>query len=459
MVFHLPRRCIFVIAAAACLVVTSGSAAIAAQSTATAVSCPSVDPATGAVTPVPSPGVDWSGCNLDGANLTNANLSNANLYGVNLTGANLASANLSGALLHSAVLTGADLSGSVLAGANMFYVVSGGVTGTPASLPGNLAVTGGYVVGPYVNLSGAGLASFNLAGMDLSSAEFTSADLSGANLSGANLTAAMLASANLTNANLTNANLTSANLTSANLTGANLTGISAFMSNWLHATCPDGSNADKHIGGYCLSALDTTPPVVTVTGAANGQQFILGVTPVVVGCSTTDDSTVITPASLTITTNGSNGVGTFHATCSGAVDLAGNHAPPVSVTYTVVYGFDGFGSPAPNSTIARSGGKVTVRFRLDQAPGSPLAASTAAALASAGGVRASLSGPGIATVIATCGWNTASGYFQCTIHLPAGLRTGSKVNYTISALENPLTGFTLAPTMGSATDPEVIHFK
>ena len=60
---------------------------------------------------------------------------------------------------------------------------------------------------------------------------------------------------------------------------------------------------------------------------------------------------------------------------------------------------------------------------------------------------------------AACGWNTASGYFQCVIHLPAGLRTGSKVNYTISALENPLTGFTLAPTMGSATDPEVIHFK
>jgi uncharacterized protein YjbI with pentapeptide repeats len=459
MVFHMPRRCLFVIAAAACLVVTGGSVASAAQSAASAVSCPSVDPATGAVTPVPSPGVDWSGCSLYGANLTNANLSDANLYSVDLTGANLASANLSGALLKSAVLTGADLSGTVLAGANMFYVVSGSVTGTPASLPGKLTVTGGYVVGPYVNLSGAGLAGFNLAGMDLSSAEFKSANLSGANLSGTNLTAAVLGSASLTNANLTNANLTSANLTSANLTGAILTGISAFMSNWLHATCPDGSNADKHIGGYCLNPLDTTPPVVIVTGAANGQQFILGVTPVVVGCSTTDDSTVVTPATLTVTTNGSNGVGTFRATCSGAVDLAGNHAPPVSVTYTVVYGFGGFGSPAPNSTIARSGGKIIVRFRLDQAPGSPLAASAAAALASAGEVQASLSGPGIATVIATCGWNTASGYFQCTIHLPAGLRTGSKVNYTISALENPLTGFTLAPTMGSATDPEVIHFK
>jgi hypothetical protein len=459
MPFHLPRRCLFVIATTACLVVTGGPAAIAAQSTATAVSCPSVDPATGAVTPPPSPGVDWSGCNLYGANLANANLSNANLYNVNLTGANLASANLSGALLKSAVLTGADLSGTVLAGANMFYVVSGGVTGPPASLPGSLAVTGGYIVGPYVNLRGADLAGFTLAGVDLSSAEFTSANLSGADLSGANLTAAGLVGANLTNANLTNANLTNANLTSANLTGANLTGISAFMSNWLHATCPDGSNADKHIRGYCLNPLDTTPPVVTVTGAGNGQQFILGVIPVVAGCSTTDDSTVVTPATLTVTTNGSNGVGTFHATCSGAVDLAGNQAPPVSVTYAVVYGFDGFGSPAPNSTIARSGGKVTVRFRLDQAPGSPLAASTAAALASAGGVRASLSGPGIATVTATCGWNTANGYFQCVIHLPAGLRTGSKVNYAISALENPLTGFTLAPAMGSATDPEVIHFK
>lgn len=443
---------------AAALGLAGGALIAFAVPSAAAVTCPSVNRATGAVTPAPAPGVNWDQCNLSGANLAGSDLTGARLYGASLTGADLAGANLTGTLLHSAVMTGTNLARAKLTSTtNIFSVRSGGITGTPASLPPHWRVISGYLIGPEADLTGASLAGVNLSGVDLSIAVLKSADLTGANLTGANLSPSVLVGANLTKANLANADLAHANLANADLTGANLTGTNFSQAAWSNTTCPDGSNSDKHQHG-CTTPLDTTPPVVTVSGAGNGEQFILGAgqNP---SCTTTDDGTVATPATLTVTTTGINGVGVFTATCSGAVDLAGNHAAPVSATYTVVYGFGGFLSPRAGSTIARSSHKIIARFRLTTLTSTPIAPAIAAALARSGGVRVTLAGPRIRAVTAGCGWIAAHGYFQCLIHLPGGIRPGKAFRYTITADENPRTGFTLAPAVGSALDPEVVHFR
>ena len=85
--------------------------------------------------------------------------------------------------------------------------------------------------------------------------------------------------------------------------------------------------------------IDTTPPVVSVTGVTNGATYTLGAVPTA-GCSTIDAiSGVATAASLTLTGGVPPGVGSFTATCSGAVDMAGNRqAAPVTATYTVTPG-------------------------------------------------------------------------------------------------------------------------
>jgi len=79
--------------------------------------------------------------------------------------------------------------------------------------------------------------------------------------------------------------------------------------------------------------IDLHPPVVTVTGVRQGGAYAVGQVPAA-GCSTTDAlSGVATNATLTVS---GRGAGRFTATCSGAVDNAGNVAQPVSVAYTVV---------------------------------------------------------------------------------------------------------------------------
>ena len=71
----LRARVLGIVAAA---VVTAGTVVLW-SGPAGAVTCPTVAPGTGMVTPAPAPGVDWSGCDLAGADLSGANLSGANL--------------------------------------------------------------------------------------------------------------------------------------------------------------------------------------------------------------------------------------------------------------------------------------------------------------------------------------------------------------------------------------------
>jgi len=83
--------------------------------------------------------------------------------------------------------------------------------------------------------------------------------------------------------------------------------------------------------------IDTSVPVVTVTGVTNNASYPYGTAPSA-GCSTTDTvSGVAIKASLTLTSVNSPGYITYTATCSGGTSVAGITAPPVTVTYTVTF--------------------------------------------------------------------------------------------------------------------------
>jgi len=251
-------------------------------------------PQTGGVIGNPSLPAGWivsngyyigPGANLTGANLVGANLTGATLTGAQITNANFANstltgiisgtlngtptllpngwtiisgylvgpgANLTGATLGNATLTNTNLAGTIMTGANLSHVISGNISGVPASLPSGWQVLGGYLLGPSANLSGAILSSLNLNGVNLSAATLTNvvsesltgsptlpsgwsiisgylvgpgANLSGANFTGANLSGLNLCATNFSSANLTNSNLSRTTLCNANLSNATLTGV------------------------------------------------------------------------------------------------------------------------------------------------------------------------------------------------------------------------------------------
>jgi VCBS repeat-containing protein len=81
---------------------------------------------------------------------------------------------------------------------------------------------------------------------------------------------------------------------------------------------------------------DSTKPVTTVTGVAEGASYTLGSVPPA-GCSSTDGlSGVATEATVALTGGDAQGLGDITATCSGALDAAGNAAEPAAVHYTVL---------------------------------------------------------------------------------------------------------------------------
>ena len=210
-----------------------------------------------------------------GANLTDADFSRVDLTDANLTGANLTRAILSGSTLTRASLTNADLTGvssgeikgaptslptqwkltkgylvgpganlkfadlsnvdltnAYLNSARLDFVASGGIIGTPSSLPLDWSLVGGYLIGQNAelreaNLAGANLASATLAGANLTGANFTGANLTGAWMSGAKIENADLTSTNLTEANLSYSYLTGSKLDKATLSKAILTGITS----------------------------------------------------------------------------------------------------------------------------------------------------------------------------------------------------------------------------------------
>jgi uncharacterized protein YjbI with pentapeptide repeats len=403
------------------------------------------------------------GANLTGADLAGAEFGHANLSGANATNANFTLAQFGDTNVSGLVMTGADFTNAYiygnlpgLPGGGLLYTSAG--TGTPKVPPMYNTVVDGFIVGPYVTIQGVSLAGANFSKLDLQSAFITNTDLTSANLDDVNL-----ADASITNSNLTSVNLDDANLASVDLQGDTVTGTTTSGASWWNTTCPDGTNSDKYIHG-CFSPMDTTPPVVTITGVPvpNRGVYVLGHVPTP-GCKTTDNGTVANPAGLTIKTVASRGagkgVGLITATCSGAVDLAGNVAAPVSVSYTNVYGTTGFLSPANGATFARATRVITVRFRLTDSTGKVIPASTAEAFAAAHDVHITMAGPGITATTNTCAWIAAQQDIACAIHVPATVKAGSSQRYTITATENVSTVFQAVPGVHGAIDPEVIHFR
>jgi hypothetical protein len=187
------------------------------------------------------------------------------------------------------------------------------------------------------------------------------------------------------------------------------------------ATKSTGEGASVALSGSCTSIqgvagmavqhvrIDTTAPLVKVTGVASGKVYPLGGVPAP-GCSTTDSvSGVATAAKVTVTGTSSHGTGSFAATCAGAVNKAGIAAAPVTVHYSVGYRFVGFAMPKPGSTLPKSTRTITVSFRLADAQGHAIPASWAAALAKAGQVRITFTGPGISRATAACAWKATTG--------------------------------------------------
>lgn len=125
--------------------------------------------------------------------------------------------------------------------------------------------------------------------------------------------------------------------------------------------------------------VDKTPPVVTITGVTNGAVYTFGSVIPTAGCNTTDALSGVQSNANVSVTGGINGAGTFTATCSGAVDIAGNIAPPVNVTYTVQYNFSGYFNPILNdgSAYFHSGRTIPVKFQLTAADGSIVSSAVA----------------------------------------------------------------------------------
>jgi uncharacterized protein YjbI with pentapeptide repeats/outer membrane protein assembly factor BamB len=274
-------------AAGAVLLLATGAAAAvpaSAVSRDSTVTCPTVNPKTGAVTPKPANWVNWSGCDLAGANLTRASLDFANLSDANLAkavvahagfevtdfaGANLtdvsgnnadfdeadfAGANLSGASLLGAQFYSGDFTSAKLVHADLAHSDAGGITTDKADFTGAIlnsdrlydaTFDGADLEGAdlgYATLTGAVLNGADLAGVRSGGllgiprslpASFSVsggylagpyADLAGAHLAGAFAVNDSFAHANLAKADLDNADLSSADFDGANAAGALLNG-------------------------------------------------------------------------------------------------------------------------------------------------------------------------------------------------------------------------------------------
>jgi hypothetical protein len=138
-------------------------------------------------------------------------------------------------------------------------------------------------------------------------------------------------------------------------------------------------------------------------------------------------------------------------TCTVKYDQAGdgnyNAAPGVTEVVNAVAAFGGFQVPLPNAAL-KAGSKITVKFTLTDASGHPLSAAAAAALAAAGNVEVTLTGPnGNTTQLASalCTWVTNGQFFQCNLKIPSELTTGTTNPYSLTALQNVGGHYVAAP--------------
>ena len=455
-------------------------------------------------------GVDLAGDDLSQLNIMDGSLANTNLSGTDLSDADLGQVQSGGVTGQPAALPSG------------WFALDGNLLGPTADAEG-ADLAGANLTGydlQDIDLAEANLAGADLVGLDLSSDNFGAAHFDGANLSDTNLDA-YLVGANLTSANLTGATIASANLlavtwlhttcpdgsdsdayvdgclsaldTSPPADSPAITAGTAGTNGWytspvtvawhwtdngtiVPAQCPASSTTAGQGDPVTLSAsctdlagnsaqdsyqvkVDTTPPVVTVTGVPAGHTYLAGAAPSP-GCSTTDSvSGVAVQAALKVSPAGTPVPAAYTATCAGAVDQAGNdQSASAQAHYTVAYGVGRFLAPA-GGTVPRTDRTIKVTFRLTGASGQPVAASIASALGQRGTVRAALTGPGITRQWATCTWNAKQQVFRCGVTIPRTARTGKKNTYWVSAWEKVAGGPVKAPATAGGANPIVIHFS
>ena len=488
------RRMIGIVAGFA---LAAGTVTATAAPTLAAVTCPTVDSSTGAVTPAASAGVNWAGCNLTGADLNGADLAGADLQGATLTNAALNNADLAGANLISADdANNAEMSGADFADADL----------ESASLMGSL-------------IFAANFQSANLTGVDAWGSHFIASQMQGATITGTNFDAADLTSVNMFGATLAHItqdqNTTWTNAicpggASANyyadgclssvdvstpsatptITGGTLGGQGWYRSpvrvTWywvdsnslvaadcpaatstasgqqgtavtISATCADSAG---HTGtGSTTAKIDLTPPAVAVTGPANGVVYQYPDFPAW-GCSTTDALSGVATYALSVLTGGRpDDSGYFTLRCENGTDVAGNVAPPVTIRFGVVYDFGGFLSPKPGGELTPSVRHITARFRMTYPDGTALPAATQHDLALDYDVRATLRGPGIKADSAVCTWAGHARYLQCLITTPRHVRTGHRNRYSLTVTENLGHGFITAPVDYASQNPVPVYFR
>ena len=154
-------------------------------------------------------------------------------------------------------------------------------------------------------------------------------------------------------------------------------------------------------------------------------------------------------------------------TCTVKYDQAGDSnykaAPEVTDAVNAVAAFGGFQAPLPNAVL-KAGSKITVKFTFTDASGHPLSAVAAAALAAAGSVEVTLTGPnGNTTQLASalCTWVTKGQFFQCNLKTPSGLKTGTTNPYSLTAMQNVGGHYLSAPpytNTASDANPGTIFF-
>lgn len=467
-----------VIALAGSIISFSGTAMAAS-------SCPSVDPTTGAVSPAPVAGVNWSGCDLSHANLTEANLVGASLIGTNLTqaamnganlgdanatGANLDNANLYFAYLHGVDLNSADLvntdleygsvdeadlSNADFSGADLAHLYSGDITGPPATLPANWQLIDTYLVGPQADLDAAELDGADLSGADLAGATLAQGTAVGANMAGANLNGADLMNENLTGANLSGADLTGADL--SGVQSAQLTGVPAGLpAPWVlrggYLLGPGAFLYNQDLTGFDLTGTDLERAYLFFDNltAAN----LAGVN---LANATIRQSDVVGADLFGANVSGVNWDG---STCPGTNYYVG---PPNNETQkcTIAFFFGGFTAPHPNAVVrARA---ITVQFKLHASFSSgTLTSAIANDLIGAQEIRVVLSGQHMHPAAAYCAWSDTTSAFQCRVKIPSGIKTGKSHPYFLTAQEEPQGTFVKAPVTGDARNiinPIRIYFR
>jgi len=132
---------------------------------------------------------------------------------------------------------------------------------------------------------------------------------------------------------------------------------------------------------------DATAPLVAVTGVTEGATYLLGAVPAA-GCNTSDTTSgVETDATLSLSGGTALGVGAFTATCSGALDHAGNAANTAAVHYNVTFLFTGFSTPVDNPpvlNIAKAGQTIPLKWRITDADGNPVTNLTSVSVTAVG---------------------------------------------------------------------------